>query len=134
MIRMYRYSEDELSFIMIDGRDVEIPRFRKRNDAHAMCLLHGTDGIVILDKSEKADFLIEFVGADGVAADAPDGARRCAVAFADLVGVKPFHTKEYSFEASGSTHDALILSHLGECKVVKIGDCEGSALCEGELE
>ena len=132
MIRMYRYSEGEKSFIMIDGRDVEIPRFRKSETVHSLCLIHDVDGIAILDKSCKADFSLEFFGADVV----PACFREDAVAFADLVGIKAFHSKEYTFEFSGAVHNAIISSHLGECKEITLSESgyHASAICEGELE
>ena len=93
MIRMYRYSEGENSYILIDGRDVEIPRFRKSGTVHSLCLFHNVNGIGILDKSDKADFSLEFYGSDGMphampadaiagASDTVTGAAVCAVAFA----------------------------------------------------
>lgn len=151
MIRMYRYSEGESSFIMIDGRDVEIPRFRTPNAVHALCLINDAAGIVIMDypaDSDAADFRMEFYGADGTqhglephdTEGSLEGmvrsAAMCAVAFADLLGIKPFHSKEYRFEAADGIHDAFIDSHLGECKMVRLDlDTDaGATLCEGEFE
>lgn len=139
MIRMYRYSEAEESFIMIDGRDVDIPRFRTRKDIHALCLMNDACGIVIMNhptEKEESDFRMEFYGADGVPGGMNRSAARCAVAFADLLGIKPFHSKEYRFEAADGLHEAFIDSHLGECKMVRLDsdpDAEAT-LCEGEFE
>ena len=135
MIRMYRYTAGDESLVAIDGRDVMIPRFRNRRTVHALCLINRLDGIVIIDKSEKADFRLEYMPKDGSAACPTENARRCSVAFADLLGVKPFHTKEYSLEDQGGVHSACILSHLGESKEVAIdGTPSGSVFCEGEFE
>lgn len=147
MIRMYRYSEGENSYILIDGRDVEIPRFRKSGTVHSLCLFHNVNGIGILDKSDEADFSLEFYGSDGMAhampagaiagaSDTVTGAAVCAVAFADLVGVKAFHSKDYTFFCSGTVYSAEITSHLGECKEITLSeyDYHGSAICQGALE
>lgn len=127
---MYRYSSGENMFIMVDGRDVQVPRFRKSESVHALCLVHKVDGIAILDHSAKADFKLEYQG------NVSDGISECAVAFADLLGVKAFHTQNYTFESEGVVHTAFIESHLGECKMVRIDDAAKplSALYLGSLE
>lgn len=136
MIRIYRYDVDNESFLAVDGRDVTIPRFRQRKTVHALCLMHGLDGVIILDKSDKADFRMELYGKDGNAAAATSSAACVSVAFADLLGVKPFHTKDYMLEfVDGSLHAALIGSHLGECKMVQLDGAEALAvMCEGEFD
>jgi len=136
---MYRYSESEHDFIMIDGRNVEIPRFRRRSDVHTLCLLHGADGIAILNEPAAgtgADFCLEFFAADGSKTIPPKSVQACSVAFADLLGILPFHSQNYKFSDESGVHDAMIMSHLGECKVVKIDKNKepASALCLGELE
>lgn len=136
MLRMYRYSESDHEFIMVDGRHVDIPRFRKRSDVHALCMLHEVEGIAILDEAEGADYSLEYHAADGSRTMPPLEVQRCSVAFADLLGIKPFHTQNYTFAADDGAHDAMIMSHLGECKVVKLDRAAkaGSTLCEGEVE
>lgn len=174
MIRMYRYSEEGRPFLLVDGRDVEVPRFRKARSVHELCLVHGADGIGVLDKSDVADFRFGFIDASGrgtpasglgsqvssqaeaspanprfvanaratdgtLSASSIAGAAICAVAFADLVGVKPFHSTEYTLEIAGEIYSASILSHLGECKVVSLSSpghapISGPAVCEGEVD
>lgn len=132
---MYRYTAGDESLVAIDGRDVMIPRFRDRRTVHALCLINRLDGIVIVDKSEKADFLLEYRPKDGNASCPTEHARRCSVAFADLLGVKPFHTKEYTLEDQNGIHSASILSHLGESKTITIdGGPSDDIVCEGEFE
>lgn len=148
MIRMYKYSCEGFSFMMVDGRDADIPRFRSRRDVHALCLLNAADGLAILTRPDcggKGDFTLELFDASGcrcVTADSPSAipAIRCSVAFADLVGVKAFHSVSYSLTApDGSVRHAEILSHLGECKVIRLlpGGTEtpsdAPVLCEGDL-
>lgn len=136
---MYRYSESDTDFIMIDGRNVEIPRFRRRDDVHTLCLLHGAVGLAILTDpadSASADYCLEFFGLDGVKAQPTKSVQMCSVAFADLLGIKPFHTQRYAFMDDAGIHNASIMSHLGECKAVKVDKSSraGSTLCLGELE
>lgn len=140
MIRMYKYSSEGYSLIMVDGRDADIPRFRKRRDVHALCLLNEADGLAIVCKSAEADYALELYDAAGAQCEAPDGplaeaAERCSVAYADLLGVKAFHSVSYRFVApGGAPMDAEILSHLGECKIVRLGGAsDAPTLCEGDM-
>lgn len=120
---------------MIDGRDVDIPRFRKSADVHSLCLIHQVDGLVILDHSSVADFKMEIHCGNGGAESCIAESSACAVAYADLLGVKPFHSQEYSFELDGMVHNAFISSHLGECKEVGIdGDAPVPVLCLGMMD
>ena len=134
MIRMYRYSGAELSYMMVDARDAEVPRFRNRSTVHALCLINAVDGLVIINRSDIADFLMELYGTDGRPADLSADAARCAVAYADLLGVKPFHTQDYVFEFGAQRFEARIEVHLGESKTVRFLGEEGTVFCEGEID
>ena len=106
--------------MLIDGRTIDASRFKRRDVVHALCLEHGTDGLMVLENSEKADFRMEYFNSDGSGGMMCGNGGRCIVAFADVVGVKAFHSKEYVFEAPDGIHRAEILSHLGECKIVRL--------------
>ena len=138
---------------MVDGRGAEVPRFCREDSSHALCLVHDVDMIAVLKESERADFVLECHGFRSVdaASNALDSASsilpyaaRSAVAFADLLGVKPFHSTDYTFEYDGLLLHATIESHLGECKVVALLNsiCSSPSaftseslpvICEGEL-
>lgn len=117
---MFRYSGAGNSFIAIDGRDTDVSRFRERRVIHMLCLANGTDGLMILDKSGTADFKMEFFNPDGSSGMMCGNGGRCIVAFADFLGVKPFHSADYTFEAPDGIHNAQILSQLGDCKMVRL--------------
>lgn len=133
MIRMYLYSENENPFILVDGRDVDVSRFRKRDTVHSLCLINGVCGLAVIDKSDRADFRMDCFGPDGLPSGDCLGAGMCAVAFADLLGIRPFHSKEYTLEVAGKVHEAVIESHLGECKVIRIGETASPVLCLGSM-
>lgn len=135
MIRMYVYTAGDEKFVAIDGRDVMIPRFRDRRTTHALCLMNGLDGTLVLSNADEVDFRLEYRSKDGRETEPSQAARRCAVAFADLLGVRPFHTRDYSFSDIGGRHSACIQSHLGESKEVTIDSLlPESVICEGEFE
>lgn len=138
MIRIYKYSAQSRSYIMIDGRDVEIPRFRNARTVSDLCVVNGVDGVVVIDRSELADFCLTLrdrSGSEIVPGTDGSGAAACAVAFADLLGVKAFHTQNYTFEWKGALFEAYIASHLGEVKEVSLNGADAvSALCEGLMD
>lgn len=135
MLRIYSYSEGENNFLMVDGRQNDARRFCRREAVRSLCCIYAMDGVAVLKESDTADFRLEYN-------DAHDDIRKresallCAVAYADLLGIKPFHSTEYRVEVDGLVFDAEILSHMGECKVVHTlqNDITGSAICEGEIE
>lgn len=127
MLKFFKYSGAGNTFVVLDGRRTDVSRFRRRELVHALCSQYGTDGMMILEDSEIADFRMEYFNSDGSSGMMCGNGGRCIVAFADVVGVKAFHTREYVFEAADGIHRAEILSHLGECKVVRLQmkDVEG---------
>ena len=127
-MEFYRYSGAGNSFVVIDGRNCATDRFRKKEIVHALCMQNDTDGLMILENSDVADFKMLYFNRDGSGGMMCGNGGRCIVAFADLLGVKPFHTADYAFEApDGVIHRATILSHLGEMKTVRLEmkDVEG---------
>ncbi len=117
---LYRYSGAGNTFVVVDGRNLDVSRFRKPDFVHTFCMLNGTDALMVLDNSRKADFRMEYFNSDGSGGMMCGNGGRCIVAFADYLGVKPFHSRDYIFEAPDGLHRAEILSHLGECKTVRL--------------
>ena len=134
MIRFYEYKAGDKHYLLIDGRQLNVERFKKRDMAHALCLQYGTDAMAVVEESETADFGICSFDSDGTASTASAPLLACTVAFADVLGIKPFHTKEYTVSDSASVHSANIDSHLGEIKMVTIdGSTQIEALNLGDL-
>lgn len=120
MLKFYKYSGAGNSFVVIDGRTIDASRFKREDMVRALCMEHGTDGLMILENSDKADFRMDYFNPDGTGGMMCGNGGRCIVAFADVVGVKAFHSRDYVFEAPDGIHHAEILSHLGECKIVRL--------------
>lgn len=121
MLRFYKYSGAGNTFTVIDGRKLDISRFKKPSVVHALCLEYETDGLMILeDPLLGTDFRMSYFNCDGTGGMMCGNGGRCIVSFADLVGVKPFHSTDYVFEAPDGIHKAQILSHLGELKIVRL--------------
>lgn len=139
MIRFNEYQAGGLSFILVDGRVLDVTRFRRRDVVHAVCLANGADGLALVENSSLADFGVSAFGADGTSMEAAPALLASAVAFADVLGVKAFHSQDYSVEdlhtaGTGAVHAAFISSHLGETKMVSIdGAAPVEALNLGDL-
>lgn len=132
-MKIYRYSGAGNSFVVIDGRNIDVRRYRTPAVVRALCSYNGTDGLMLLLQSKTADFRMEFYNPDGSGGMMCGNGGRCIVAFADLLGVKPFHTRDYVFEAPDGIHHAEILSHLGEMKLIRL-EMRDVQACEPALD
>ena len=135
MMKFYKYSGAGNTFTIIDGRRLDVRRFKNPRVIHALCLQYETDGLMILeDPLQGTDFRMTYFNSDGTGGMMCGNGGRCIVAFADLVGVKPFHSTDYVFEAPDGIHKAKILSHLGECKIVSLQMSDVSEVREMRLD
>ena len=137
---MYRYTDsaenpsDSLPYILIDGMNSDVSRFTRKRVCHDLCVMSGAAGIAVLKKSDGCDFDLLFYcsdalpsshdsslspGSDGLR-EAPFGVAICAVAFADLLGIKAFHSRDWTFRWGETVFGACIDSQSGDCKSVRI--------------
>lgn len=152
-MNIFRYCSENHAFILIDGRNISTERFRKPSTAKMLCAVNETEAIVILESDPGCDFRMSVAGGEDSAgvADAGDHARACAVAFADLLGLKPrggaftygtaAPSKTFTFiDAGPGAGDATrlfsaeVLTHFGESKIISLNGQPGlETICEGEL-
>ena len=167
-MNIFRYCSENHAFILIDGRNISTERFRKPSTAKMLCAVNETEAIVILESDPGCDFRMSVAGgedsagvadagvadaevADAGVTDAEDRARACAVAFADLLGLKPRSgaftygtaapSKTFTFiDAGPGAGDAArlfsaeVLTHFGESKIISLNGQPGlETICEGEL-
>ena len=97
-------------FVVLDGRGVDVSEFRKTERIREVCAEFRTDGLMILDVSDSADFRMEFFNPDGSGGMMCGNGGRCIVAFADWLGIKPADGHTYSFLAPDGIHLAEILA------------------------
>ncbi|MFZ5774648.1 MAG: diaminopimelate epimerase [Thermodesulfobacteriota bacterium] len=79
-------------FILIDHRvpflsREEMPSFAKAVCEHRFSV--GADGLILIEKSENADFRWQFLNADGSWAEMCGNGARCAARFAFALGIAP---------------------------------------------
>ncbi len=77
-------------FIVIDNRRVLVSRKEQSAFAAKVCrrmFSVGADGVIFIEKSEKADFSWQFYNADGSIAEMCGNGARCAARFAHAKGI-----------------------------------------------
>jgi diaminopimelate epimerase len=97
-------------FILFNNFDRKIelndPKVIKR-----MCQYHfgiGADGVLVLEPSNKTDFLLRYYNADGYPSEMCGNGARCAVALASKLNLGP---DSCSFEIEKKFYQAKLLSH-----------------------
>lgn len=109
----HKFSGAGNTFVVIDGRGVPHSEYPGIDGIVALCREYGTDGLMILDNSEEADFDMAFFNPDGSGGMMCGNGGRCIVAFAEWLRVKPSAPGHYVFKAPDGIHEADILSHDG---------------------
>jgi diaminopimelate epimerase len=90
MIEFYKMSGSGNDFILIDDREDLLPVQDLKDFANRICarkISVGADGMIVIKKSEKADFRWRFFNADGSEAEMCGNGGRCAARFAFLKGI-----------------------------------------------
>ena len=107
---LYKFSGAGNDFVIIDGRNKDVSRFRAADVIGALCREYRTDGLMILDEGPSgADFSMEFFNPDGSGGMMCGNGGRCIVAFADMMGIRPSEGISYRFIAPDGLHIATIL-------------------------
>jgi len=95
-LKFFKMSGCGNDFILIDNRDgsidsqvSDIPGFVQKvcERRHSV----GADGLILIERSDKADFAWRFYNADGSLAEMCGNGGRCAARFAYIKGIAPDH-------------------------------------------
>jgi len=127
IVHFSKYHGTGNDFIMIDGRSQETSHFstkliRKLCDRRFGV---GGDGLILLEKTDRADFKMRYFNADGNEGSMCGNGGRCIFAFAFHLGIIG---SEASFEGIDGMHSANLLPD-GEIRV-KLKDVHGIKLEE----
>jgi len=79
-------------FIIIDNRDLRIPKTEMAGLAKRLCHRQfsvGADGMIFIENSEAADFRWQFYNGDGSEAEMCGNGARCAARYAFVRGIAP---------------------------------------------
>jgi diaminopimelate epimerase len=105
MLKFWKYHGTGNDFVMLDGFSQVIED--RAELARKMCDRHfgiGSDGLIVIEPDDHADFHMDFYNPDGSVSFCGNGSR-CAVAFANFLGKV---TPQCTFRAVDGLHTALI--------------------------
>lgn len=105
-MELYKYQGAGNDFLIIDNRNGQCSL--SRTDIRALCDRRygfGSDGLMLLEQSEKHDFKMVFFNPDGSGGMMCGNGGRCIVAFASRFTEK----KNFVFEAPDGLHSAEII-------------------------
>lgn len=116
-----KYHGDGNDFIMIDNTD-QVFRQHLQSAELIAKLCHrrfgiGADGLILIDRANKADFEMGFFNSDGKPGSMCGNGGRCSVAFA--YALKLISEKTFFFTSDG-IHHAEIISRKDEITFVKL--------------
>lgn len=103
MFEFYKMHGSGNDFIMIDNRNQKFPD-QSSVYVKKLCQAHtgiGSDGLILLEKSDIADFRMRYFNADGHESNMCANGSRCTCYFAHLLGM--IDTK-HTFEAGDGVH------------------------------
>lgn len=107
LLHFFKYHGTGNDFILIDNRQDNL----SKNDTkmiQKLCDRHfgvGADGLILLEREASVDFRMRYFNADGKPGSMCGNGGRCAVAFANFLGIIG---NEARFKASGATYQAWI--------------------------
>ncbi len=107
-------------FIIIDHRDLVIPEEDQSEFARIVCRRKfsvGADGLILIEKSDTADFRWQFYNGDGSRAEMCGNGARCAARFAFEKNIAPAAMR---FETEAGEIEAFILGDTGETVKIRL--------------
>lgn len=116
-IPFYKMSGSGNDFIIIDNRDGVVadellPQFITKVCLRRMSV--GADGLILIERSEAADFRWRFFNSDGSVAEMCGNGARCVARFAVLNGIAPV---DLSFETAVGIIEAHVRDDLVKIKM-----------------
>ncbi|TCD48045.1 diaminopimelate epimerase [Chlorobium sp. N1] len=98
-------------FIVIDNRDRS--RSLDADTIRRLCTRRtgiGADGLILIEPSADASFSMLYHNADGLPGTMCGNGGRCAVWFAESIGIEPDSEGCFSFEAQGDPYQAWVVA------------------------
>jgi diaminopimelate epimerase len=123
MIKFYKYQGAGNDFVLIDNR---LKQFIGNKEKLSLQLCDrkfgiGSDGLIFIEESDKADFEMDFLNPDGSRSFCGNGSR-CAVRFSKDIDV--FSGKNTTFDAIDGVHSALIDSNVVKIEMQSVGNID----------
>ena len=128
MIPFMKLAGSGNDFILIDNRREAIASTRLKRFAVQLCRRRwsiGADGLIVIERSSRADFKWRFFNADGSRAGFCGNGARCAARFAHI---KKIARRHMVFETRIGLIAAEVIGSLGERVKVRMPDPKGLRL------
>ncbi len=133
MIEFFKIQGSGNDFILIDNRD-NVMRDVGRIDefVKTVCLQHvavGADGLILIEKSDRAHFRWRFFNADGSEVEMCGNGGRCAARFALIKGIAP---EKMTFETRAGLIDAEVTGETVKLRLTDPKDLRKAYMIEVE--
>lgn len=125
-VNFYKYQGAGNDFVIIDNRNDLFPN-NSQELIQKLCDRKfgiGADGLILLENSAKWDFKMKYFNADGNESTMCGNGGRCAVSFANKLGIIDSST---TFEAIDGEHFATILNGLVKLQMIDINEVQHHA-------
>ncbi len=122
-LEFYKYQGTGNDFILIDNRDLSFDK-NDYNTISKMCHRKfgiGADGLILLEKSDKADFKMRYFNADGKKGSMCGNGGRCIVHFANFLKIIK---DSCVFDAPDGLHKAIINGNIISLQMSDVEDVE----------
>ena len=123
LLHFFKYHGTGNDFILIDNRQEKL----SKNDTkliQRLCDRHfgiGADGLILIERDASLDFKMQYFNADGKPGSMCGNGGRCAVAFAQFLGIIE---NKASFQAAGATYQAAIKGQNIHLQMQDVSDIE----------
>lgn len=130
MLKFWKYSATGNDFVVFDDRDGSVPVM----DWEALCDRKsgiGADGILLLRSSDKADFRMTYLNADGGEVEMCGNGGRAISHFGKVeLGISPKNNSTYEFETLEGVYNSIVeddyvqlnMTEFSEWKKIEIKD------------
>lgn len=122
MVEFFKMSGSGNDFILIDNRNHQVPVEDMVKFVRTVCerrVSVGSDGLILIENSDKVDFRWRFFNADGSEVDMCGNGGRCAARFALLKGIAK---EKMSFETGAGIIDAEVKEDVVKIKLTEPRD------------
>ena len=100
-IDFYKYTGAGNNYIYIDARDIDVDWIELSKNISDQNFGIGSDGLIILDKSNDADFSMRMFNRDGSEGEMCGNGMRCLARFAEDLKVVPQNKDKISISTKG---------------------------------
>ena len=130
MIKYWRYSATGNTFLLFDAREINLNEKMNKIFLADLCGKFDVDGVIFLEVSEKYDFHMRYLNADGAEVEMCGNGARSITHFASVeLGIIPMSSKSYTFSTHSGVYQSIpikdypvLMTELKDLQAIDIGD------------